>query len=43
MDQDALWRLASRGITVDQARQRSTTHGDPALTAAATTLLAVVR
>lgn len=42
MDQDSLWRLASRGITVEQARQRSELRGDPELTKKATTLLAVV-
>ncbi|MEV4086442.1 maleylpyruvate isomerase N-terminal domain-containing protein [Nonomuraea fuscirosea] len=42
MDQDVFWRLASRGITVAEARERSTSSGDPELTAAMTTLLAVV-
>ncbi|NKY54839.1 maleylpyruvate isomerase family mycothiol-dependent enzyme [Nocardia flavorosea] len=42
MDQDSFWRLASRGITVEQARGRSELRGDPGLTEAATTLLAVV-
>lgn len=42
MDQDAFWRLATRGITVEEARRRATTSGDPKLTEAATTLLAVV-
>ncbi len=42
MDQDVFWRLASRGITVGEARERSTSSGDPELTAAMTTLLAVV-
>ncbi|MEV6139659.1 maleylpyruvate isomerase family mycothiol-dependent enzyme [Nocardia sp. NPDC051990] len=42
MDQDTLWRLATRGITVDQARQRSELRGDRELTESATTLLAVV-
>ncbi|MET8796488.1 maleylpyruvate isomerase family mycothiol-dependent enzyme [Nocardia sp. NPDC004568] len=42
MDQDAVWRLATRGITVEEARQRSTLRGDPELTESATTLLAVV-
>jgi uncharacterized protein (TIGR03083 family) len=42
MDQDVLWRLASRGLTVEEARLRSGTHGDPGLTEAATTLLAIV-
>ncbi|GAB1817973.1 maleylpyruvate isomerase family mycothiol-dependent enzyme [Herbidospora sp. RD11066] len=41
-DQDTFWRLASRGITVEEARRRATMTGDPELTAAATTLLAVV-
>ncbi|MEO3869779.1 maleylpyruvate isomerase family mycothiol-dependent enzyme [Nonomuraea sp. B12E4] len=42
MDQDAFWRLATRGITVEEARDRANVDGDPALAAAATTLLAVV-
>lgn len=42
MDQDTFWRLATRGITVEEARARSTASGDPELTAAMTTLLAVV-
>ncbi|MEU1523794.1 maleylpyruvate isomerase family mycothiol-dependent enzyme [Nocardia rhamnosiphila] len=42
MDQDTVWRLASRGITVAEARQRSELRGDPGLTESATTLLAVV-
>ncbi|MFB9962900.1 maleylpyruvate isomerase family mycothiol-dependent enzyme [Sinosporangium siamense] len=42
MDQDTFWRLATRGITVEQARDRSQPSGDPELTAAMTTLLAVI-
>jgi uncharacterized protein (TIGR03083 family) len=42
MDQDTFWRLATRGITVEDARARSAPSGDPELTAAMTTLLAVV-
>jgi uncharacterized protein (TIGR03083 family) len=42
MDQDTFWRLATRGITVQQARQRSTASGDAELTTAITALLAVV-
>ncbi|MFI1913850.1 maleylpyruvate isomerase family mycothiol-dependent enzyme [Nocardia sp. NPDC020380] len=42
MDQDTVWRLASRGITVETARQRAELHGDSELTEAATALLAVV-
>jgi hypothetical protein len=42
MDQDTFWRLATRGITVEQARGRSTMSGDPDLTTAVTALLAVV-
>ncbi|MEV4127963.1 maleylpyruvate isomerase family mycothiol-dependent enzyme [Nocardia sp. NPDC049707] len=42
MDQDTLWRLASRGITTEQARQRAHLHGDHALNHAATNLLAIV-
>jgi len=43
MDQDTLWRLASRGISVAEARRRSRLAGDPGLHQAATTLLAIVR
>ncbi|MFB4314333.1 maleylpyruvate isomerase family mycothiol-dependent enzyme [Actinomadura sp. 21ATH] len=42
IDQDAFWRLATRGITVEQARRRATAGGDPELTAAVTALLAVI-
>jgi uncharacterized protein (TIGR03083 family) len=42
MDQDTFWRLATRGVTVEQARERARVSGDPELTAAMTTLLAVV-
>ncbi|MEV0201678.1 maleylpyruvate isomerase family mycothiol-dependent enzyme [Nonomuraea sp. NPDC050691] len=42
MDQDAFWRLASRGVTVGEARARAVLTGDPALASATTTLLAVV-
>lgn len=42
MDQDTVWRLASRGITVEEGRRRSELRGDPELTLPATTLLAVV-
>ncbi|RBQ18138.1 hypothetical protein DP939_21985 [Spongiactinospora rosea] len=42
LDQDAFWRLATRGITVEDARARATLSGDPELTAAMTTLLAIV-
>ncbi|WP_083894759.1 maleylpyruvate isomerase family mycothiol-dependent enzyme [Nocardia tenerifensis] len=42
MDQDTLWRLASRGISVESARQRADSIGDPELIEAATMLLAVV-
>ncbi|MFC6083059.1 maleylpyruvate isomerase N-terminal domain-containing protein [Sphaerisporangium aureirubrum] len=42
MNQDTLWRLATRGITVAEARARTESTGDHALTAAATTLLAIV-
>ncbi|MEV0998934.1 maleylpyruvate isomerase family mycothiol-dependent enzyme [Nonomuraea sp. NPDC050202] len=42
MDQDTFWRLATRGIGVEQARARAEASGDPELTAAMTTLLAVV-
>ncbi|MGR6920385.1 maleylpyruvate isomerase family mycothiol-dependent enzyme [[Actinomadura] parvosata] len=42
MDQDTFWRLATRGVDVEQARTRAAASGDPELTAAMTTLLAVV-
>ncbi|WP_280378127.1 maleylpyruvate isomerase family mycothiol-dependent enzyme [Nocardia wallacei] len=42
MAADTVWRLGSRGITVEQARRRCELEGDHELTAAATTLLAVV-
>ncbi|WP_158888435.1 maleylpyruvate isomerase family mycothiol-dependent enzyme [Amycolatopsis anabasis] len=42
MPQDTVWRLATRGITVEEARERSAVDGDPGLTRAATTLLAIV-
>ncbi|MCF6473358.1 maleylpyruvate isomerase family mycothiol-dependent enzyme [Nonomuraea sp. MG754425] len=42
MDQDTFWRLATRGLSTDEARARSRTSGDAELTAAMTTLLAVV-
>jgi uncharacterized protein (TIGR03083 family) len=42
MDQDTFWRLATRGVSVEQARERARVSGDPELTSAMTTLLAVV-
>ncbi|NUU23820.1 MAG: maleylpyruvate isomerase family mycothiol-dependent enzyme [Streptomycetaceae bacterium] len=42
MDQDTFWRLATRGISPEQARGRSRAYGDPELGAAVTELLAVV-
>ncbi|RKT86289.1 TIGR03083 family protein [Saccharopolyspora antimicrobica] len=39
---DDLWRLATRGITVTEARRRADAQGDPALIHAVTSLLAVV-
>ncbi|MFI0465886.1 maleylpyruvate isomerase family mycothiol-dependent enzyme [Saccharopolyspora sp. 5N102] len=39
---DDLWRLATRGITVAEARRRADAQGDHALIDAATALLAVV-
>ncbi|MGR3932673.1 maleylpyruvate isomerase family mycothiol-dependent enzyme [Streptomyces sp. BRA346] len=43
IDADALWRLATRGITPEAARARATIHGDERLAGAALTLLAIVR
>lgn len=42
MGADDVWRLATRGITVAEARRRAQVQGDPALVDAATSLLAVV-
>ncbi|MEO3825883.1 maleylpyruvate isomerase family mycothiol-dependent enzyme [Actinomadura sp. B10D3] len=42
MDQDTFWRLATRGITAEEARRRSTSEGDQELTTAMTALLAIV-
>lgn len=42
MDQDTLWRLASRGITVEQGRERIELSGDRQLAEVAASLLAVV-
>jgi uncharacterized protein (TIGR03083 family) len=42
IDQDTLWRLASRGLTPAQARRSSELDGDPELADAAMGLLAVV-
>ncbi|PSL00261.1 uncharacterized protein (TIGR03083 family) [Murinocardiopsis flavida] len=42
LDQDSLWRLASRGITVEEAGRRAAVSGDPALARAAASLLAIV-
>ncbi|MEB3031076.1 maleylpyruvate isomerase family mycothiol-dependent enzyme [[Mycobacterium] nativiensis] len=43
LDPDTLWRLASRGITVEQGCERSELRGDLELAGAAASLLAVVR
>jgi uncharacterized protein (TIGR03083 family) len=42
MAQDTLWRLATRGISVEHARRLAATQGDRDLTDAATTLLAII-
>jgi len=42
MDQDTVWRLASRGITIEEGRQRAELRGDRELAEAAAALLAVV-
>ncbi|MBB5917550.1 uncharacterized protein (TIGR03083 family) [Nocardia transvalensis] len=42
MDQDTVWRLGCRAVTVEQARGRADLRGDRELGLAATTLLAVV-
>ncbi|ATL67328.1 maleylpyruvate isomerase family mycothiol-dependent enzyme [Nocardia terpenica] len=41
-DPDTFWRLATRGITIEDARRRCELHGDPELIESMTTLLAVV-
>ncbi len=40
---DTLWRLASRGLKPEQARERATVSGDERLAAAALQLLSIVR
>ena len=40
---DTLWRVATRGITVETARARSTISGDTALGLAALALVAIIR
>jgi hypothetical protein len=40
---DTLWRLASRGLTPEQARERATVSGDLTLGAAALELLSIIR
>lgn len=42
IDADDFWRLATRGITVPEARRRARSRGDAALVAAMTSLLAVI-
>lgn len=42
MPANDVWRLATRGITVAEARRRAQAHGDATLIEAATSLLAVV-
>ncbi|GAB5897228.1 maleylpyruvate isomerase N-terminal domain-containing protein [Mycolicibacterium mageritense] len=42
LDQNTLWRLASRGITVEQGRRRAELDGDRGLAECAASLLAVV-
>jgi uncharacterized protein (TIGR03083 family) len=43
MSPDTLWRLATRGLTPEQARERSTIGGDEALARAALDLLSIIR
>ena len=40
---DTLWRLASRGLTPDEARERATVVGDESLASAALQLLSIIR
>ncbi len=43
LSSDTLWRLATRGITVEHARTLATVDGEPALAAAALTLVSVIQ
>jgi uncharacterized protein (TIGR03083 family) len=43
LSSDTLWRLATRGITVEHARTLATLAGEPALAAAALTLVSIIR
>jgi uncharacterized protein (TIGR03083 family) len=43
MSPDTLWRLATRGLTPEQARDRSTVSGDEGLARAALDLLSIIR
>jgi hypothetical protein len=40
---DTLWRLASRGLTPEQARERATISGDQRLASASLQLLSIIR
>jgi hypothetical protein len=40
---DTLWRVATRGITVETARERATVAGDQALGSAVLTLVSIIR
>ena len=40
---DTLWRVATRGITVETARERATIAGDRDLGSAVLTLVAIIR
>lgn len=43
IEADCLWRLATRGITPDEARGRTTARGEPALVAAVLEIVSIVR
>jgi hypothetical protein len=40
---DTLWRLGSRGVTPEQARERAVVSGDEQLATAALQLLSIIR
>jgi hypothetical protein len=43
LSSDTLWRVATRGITVETARERATISGDQVLGSAVLTLVSIIR
>jgi hypothetical protein len=43
LSSDTLWRVATRGITVESARERATIAGDQVLGSAVLTLVSIIR